>query len=127
MIGGAWREVTGEVVSAAMRVHTVLGPGLLERAYEVCLAHELRRRGLRVRTQVPVPILYDGEELELGYRLDLLVEEHVVVEIKTVTKLLPIHSAQLLSYLKLNDFPVGLLLNFHSVSLRDGMKRFANG
>lgn len=121
------REVTGGVISAAMKVHTVLGPGLLEGAYQVCLAHELRTRGHRVRTQVPVPVRYEGLELELGYRIDLLVEEAVVVELKAVTKLLPIHQAQILSYLKLNDYRVGLLLNFHAASLRDGMQRFVNG
>jgi len=126
VITGEWQRVTGSIVDAAMRVHSVLGPGLLEGAYEACLAHELRTRGHRVRTQVPVPVRYAGVELELAYRLDLLVEEHVVVEVKTVTRLLPIHSAQLLSYLKLNNYPVGLLLNFHTSSLRDGIKRLAN-
>ena len=121
------RAETGIVVDAAMRVHGVLGPGLLEGAYEACLAHELRMRGMQVRTQVSVPIRYDGVELEVGYRLDLLVEEQIVVEIKTVTKFLPIHTAQLLSYLKLNNYPVGLLLNFHTPSLRNGIKRLANG
>ena len=117
---------TGAVVDAGMKVHSVLGPGLLESTYEACLAHELRGRGFAVRTQVPLPVTYEGLELELGYRVDVLVDEKVVVELKAVSKLLPIHEAQLLSYLKLNNFRVGLLINFHAVHLRDGIKRMVN-
>jgi GxxExxY protein len=120
------RVRTGAVVDSAIRVHTVLGPGLLEATYEACLAHELRRRGFDVRTQVPLPVFYEGLELELGYRLDLLVDESVVVELKAVHRLLPIHRAQLLSYLKLNDYRVGLLINFHSVALTNGIIRLVN-
>ena len=120
-------DCTGHVVDAAMRVHSALGPGLLESAYQACLAHELRKRGLQVLVQIPVPIIYDGVSIELAYRLDLLVDDIVIVELKTVTKLLPIHEAQLLSYLRLGRKPVGLLINFHMMHLRDGIKRMVNG
>ena len=120
------KEISGHVVNAAMKVHSALGPGLLESAYEACMLHELRRRGLRVEAQVPMPIVYDGARIDIGYRLDLLVEEQVIVELKAVAKVLPIHQAQLLSYLKLGGFPVGLLLNFHVSRMRDGIMRFAN-
>ena len=114
---------SGQVVDAAMRVHSALGPGLLESAYEACLAYELRRRGLRVRVQVPMPILYDGVTIELAYRADLIVDEAVLVELKTVARLIPIHEAQLLSYLKLSGIKLGLLINFHEQRLKDGIKR----
>ena len=116
-------EISGHVVDAAMRVHTALGPGLLESAYEACMAVALRNRGLRVERQVPSPIVFEGIRIDVGYRLDLLVEQEVVVELKAVTKVLPIHHAQLLSYLRLGRYPVGLLLNFHMPVLRDGIKR----
>ena len=119
-------RVTGRVVGAAIVVHSALGPGLLESAYEACLAHELRKRGLRVRVQVPLPIVYDGVRIDLGYRIDLLVDDAVVVELKAVTRLHPIHEAQLLSYLKLSGHRVGLLINFHSLHLRDGIRRMVN-
>jgi GxxExxY protein len=119
-------DVSGIVVDAAFKVHTALGPGLLERAYQVCLAHELRKRGLRVRTEVPVVVNYDGVELDLSYRIDLLVEEEVVVEVKAISRLLPIHEAQLLSHLKLGGCRVGLLINFHVLRLRDGIVRMVN-
>ena len=118
---------SGQVVDAAMRVHSALGPGLLEGAYEACLAHELRRRGLRVLVQVPLPVVYDGLRIELGYRADLLVDDAVVVELKAVAKLLPLHEAQLLSYLRLSGHRVGLLINFHVTHLQDGLKRMVNG
>lgn len=117
---------SGAVVDAALKVHTKLGPGLLESAYQVCLAHELSRRGLRVDAQVPVPLVYESVRVEVGYRLDLLVEEQVVVELKAITKLLPIHDAQLLSYLRLSHHPIGLLINFHEQHLKDGIKRIVN-
>ena len=117
---------SGQVVDAAMKVHSALGPGLLEGAYEACLAHELRRRGLRVRAQLPVPIVYYGVRIELGYRIDLVVEDAVVVELKAVAKVLPIHEAQLLSYLKLSGHRVGILINFHVQHLKDGIKRMVN-
>lgn len=121
-----WRRVTGEIVDSAMRVHTALGPGLLEKAYEICLAHELRERGLDVSCQLALPISYRGIRLDVGYRVDLLVEGAVVVEIKAVSKLLPVHKAQVLSYLKLNGFPLGLLFNFHEARLRNAIVRIAN-
>ena len=116
-------NVSGQIVDAAMRVHSVLGPGLLEAAYKVCLSHELRKRGLKVRREVLTPIRYDGIELEAAYRIDLLVEESVVVEAKTVAKIVPIHEAQLLSHLKLGNYRLGLLVNFNVVHLRDGIVR----
>ncbi len=126
MLGERLRGITGQVVDAAIKVHSALGPGLLEKAYEVCLAHELRTRGLDVQCQLPLPVRYEGVTLDLGYRVDLLVEHAVVVELKAVTKLLPVHEAQLLSHLKLNDFRVGLLINFHSLRLKEGIIRLVN-
>jgi GxxExxY protein len=118
--------VAREIVDSAIRVHTRLGPGLLESAYEACVEYELGKRSLRVQKQVPMPIHYDGLRLDIGYRLDLLVEDAVVVELKSVQQLLPIHTAQLLSYLRAGDFRVGLLVNFHAIHLRDGIKRIVN-
>ena len=122
----AINDVTGAVVDAAMQVHSVLGPGLLESAYEACLAYELRKRGIEVTVQVELPVIYGEVRIDLGYRIDLLVERSVVVELKTVTKLLPVHEAQLLSYLRLGDFRAGLLINFHTARLKDGIKRMVN-
>ena len=116
-------EITGIVIDSAMRVHSALGPGLLEKVYEACLARELKKRGLQVRAQVQLPVIYDGEEIDLGYRLDLLVENVVIVEIKTVDEFAPIHKAQVLTYLKLAGLTCGLLLNFNVAHLRDGIKR----
>jgi len=109
-----------------MKVHSALGPGLLESAYETCLAYELQKRGLLVLRQTPLPIIYDEVQLDAGYRIDLLVEDAVLVELKTVSKLLPIHEAQLFSYLKLSGRKIGLLINFHVVHLKDGIKRMVN-
>ena len=109
-----------------MKVHSVLGPGLLETAYQFCLAHELRLRGLVVRREVLVPIRYEGIELDAAYRIDLLVEDCVVVEIKSVAKIIAVHEAQLLSQLKLGDYRVGLMINFNVVHLRDGIIRKVN-
>jgi 7-cyano-7-deazaguanine synthase len=119
-------QVSGEVVDAAIAVHRRLGPGLLESAYESCLAFELRRRGLKVSQQVDLPLLYDGHLVGVGYRLDLVVEDVVVVEIKSVENLAPIHEAQMLSYLKLSGKPIGLLINFNVDLLKHGLKRLAN-
>jgi len=110
-----------------MKVHSVLGPGLLESAYQACLAHELRRRGFHVSTQVGLPVIYEGEKLELGYRIDLLVEDQVLVEVKSVEAVHFVHHAQLLSYLRLSGRHVGLLINFHVAHLRDGIKRMVDG
>ena len=122
----AINDVTGSVVDGAMKVHTQLGPGLLESAYQACLAYELTKRGLDVQTQVAVPVIYDEVRIDCGYRVDLLVEGSVQVEIKAVSKLLPIHEAQLLSYLKLGGFRAGLLINFHVPRLKEGIKRMVN-
>ncbi|HYE60427.1 MAG TPA: GxxExxY protein [Phycisphaerales bacterium] len=115
--------LTREIIGGAIEVHRVLGPGLLESAYEECLASELSDRGLQVQRQIGVPVVYKGRRLELGYRLDLLVNESVIVELKTVDKVLPVHEAQLMSYLKLMNKRVGLLLNFHVPVLKDGIVR----
>ena len=106
-----------------MKVHSALGPGLLEIAYAACLKHELTKRGLKVACEAPVPVVYDGVKLEAGYRLDMVVEDTVIVELKAVEALAPIHHAQVLSYLKLSGKPIGLLINFHVVHLKDGIKR----
>ena len=119
-------EVSGAVVNAAMQVHTDLGPGLLESAYEACLAFELRKRGFDVQTQVPLPLVYQGVKLEVGYRIDLLVDDCVIVEVKSVELLAPIHEAQVISYLKLSGRKVGLLINFNVLHLKDGIRRFVN-
>ena len=117
-------EISGAVVDAAMKIHSALGPGLLESAYAACLKHELIKRGLRVASEVPLPVVYDGVRLDAGYRLDLVVEDTVVVEPKAIEALAPIHQAQIISYLKLSGKPIGLLINFHSLHLKDGIKRF---
>jgi len=117
---------TAQVVDAAMKVHSTLGPGLLESAYEACLAHELRKRGLHVVTQSILPVTYDGVEIDLAYRLDLIVDNAVVVELKTVSKLLRIHHAQLLSYLQLSQHRVGLLINFRQLRLKNGIRRLVH-
>ena len=117
-------DISGAVVDAAMKIHSALGPGLLESAYAVCLKHELVKRGLRVTSEVPLPVVYDGVKLEAGYRLDLVVGDTVVVELKAIEALAPIHQAQIISYLKLSGKPIGLLINFHSLHLKDGIKRF---
>jgi len=118
--------LTGRIIGAAMCVHGALGPGMLERAYQVCLAHELRKRGIFVRAEVPMTLVYDGVELNLAYRLDLVVGGVVAVEVKAISKVLPVHRAQLLSQLRVADLPVGLLLNFHEQSLKNGIHRIAN-
>jgi GxxExxY protein len=120
-------EITRAVVNSAMKVHTVLGPGLLESAYQACLAHELRSRGFEVAPEVPLPVVYEDHRLEVGYRIDLVVESRVVVEGKSVEALHPIHQAQLLSYLRLSRLQVGLLINFNVFHLRDGIKRMVDG
>ena|SRR5688500_9986719 len=119
-------DSSGAVVDAAMRVHTVLGPGLLEGAYEGCLAHELRKRGHLVVQQLALPVIYDGVCIDLGYRIDLLVNGAIVVEVKALGKLAPVHSAQLLSYLRLGGYKVGLVINFNVAHLKDGIRRVAN-
>ena len=119
--------ISGEIVDSAIMVHTALGPGLLESAYLACLQYELKSRGLRVRSQVPLPVVYREVRLKVGYRIDLVVEGLVVVELKAVSKLHPIHEAQLLSYLKLSGRKLGLLMNFHEKSMKNGIRRMING
>ena len=119
-------ETTEAIIGAAIEVHRELGPGLLESAYEACLFYELTQRGLDVLGQVKLPITYKGVELDQGYKIDLLVQRSVVVEVKAVDRLDAIHEAQLLSYLKLSGCKVGLLLNFNVRVLRDGIKRMVN-
>jgi len=116
-------EISGEVVRAAIEVHSALGPGLLESAYRACLCHELSKHGLRSEVELVLPLKYDGLTIDIGYRLDLLVEDAVIVELKTVRKLLPVHQAQLLSYLRLSKRRLGLLINFNVYRLLDGVKR----
>ena len=119
-------KITGSIIDSAMKVHTALGPGLLESAYEACLKHELISKNIHVLNQVILPIKYDGIEIEAGYRLDLLVEDEVIVELKAVDKIHPIHEAQLLSYLKLANKKIGLLINFNVPRLKYGIKRIIN-
>jgi len=119
--------LTKTIVDAAYQVHSRLGPGLLERPYRTCLAHELNKRSVRFETEKVFPVTYDGVSIEFGYRVDLLVEEAVIVEIKAVEKILPIHEAQLLSYLKLSGIRVGLLINFNVSDLRQGIRRRVSG
>jgi GxxExxY protein len=115
-----------QLLGCAMKVHSILGPGLLENAYEHCLAREIAKAGLKIDRQVTLPINYEGDILDAGYRLDLLLEDAIVVEVKAVEKLSPLHTAQLLSYLKLGDFRLGFLLNFNVTHLKDGIKRVVN-
>ncbi len=120
-------RLSGLIIDAAMKVHSALGPGLLESAYEACLKHELRKSGLKAVFQVSLPVVYDGENIDAGYRIDCMVEDVIIVELKAVEKILPIHEAQLLSYLKLSKKSLGLLINFNVVHLKEGIKRIANG
>jgi GxxExxY protein len=120
-------RLTGTIISSAMHVHSVLGPGLLESAYQGCLTHDLKQRGLAVASQVGLPVIFDGERIELGYRIDLLVENLVIVEVKSVEAIHPVHHAQLLSYMRLSGVGVGLLINFYVLHLRDGIKRMVDG
>jgi GxxExxY protein len=117
-------QITHEILDSAYKVHTSLGPGLLESAYKTCLAYELRKKGLKIEEEKPVPVIYEGVKLDCGYRLDLLVEDAVVVELKTVDSFSDVHFAQILTYLRFADKKVGLLINFNVKSLRDGIKRF---
>jgi len=119
-------QITDTIIGAAIEVHRTLGPGLLESAYEACLAFELAEHGLKIEQQKPLPVVYQKVKLDCGYRLDLLVERLVIVEIKVVDRLAPIHKAQLLSYLKLSGCKVGLLINFNVKVLKDGIVRVVN-
>ena len=118
--------VTDSIINGAMKVHSAVGAGLLEKAYDVCLAYELAVRNLHFERQVRLPVTYQGIRLDPGFRVDYVVESCVLIEIKAVEKLHPVHSAQLLSYLKLSGLSVGLLINFNVVHLRDGIRRLVN-
>lgn len=115
------------IVDALIYVHRILGPGLLESTYQVCLAYELKKRGLRVQCEVLLPVQYDRITIDAGYRIDMLVEEVIIIENKAVQELLPIHEAQLLTYLKLSGIKLGFLLNWNVRLMKDGINRFANG
>ena len=119
-------EIGEIVLGCAIKVHTALGPGLLESTYEVCLAYELSKAGVKAERQIALPVIYDEVRLDAGYRLDLLVEDIVIVELKVIEKLLPIHTAQLLSYLKISKRKLGYLLNFNVPQMRQGIKRVVN-
>jgi GxxExxY protein len=116
-------QAAKQVVDAAFRVHSTLGPGLLESVYEACLVHELRKRRLTVASQVELPVVYDNIRLNAGFRIDLLVEQRVVVELKAVETIAPVHKAQLLTYLKLSGYRLGLLINFNVPLIKDGIQR----
>ena len=120
-------EISKIAFEAALKVHRALGPGLLESAYEACLCYELRKSGLRVDKQLGLPLIYEEVEMEIGYRIDLLIEEKFIVELKAVETLTPLHMAQLLTYLKLSDCKLGYLVNFNVCMLKDGIKRVING
>ena len=120
-------QLTSEIISSAIEVHRNLGPGLLESTYEECMTFELQERGLTVKRQLELPILYKGNKLEQNYRIDLLVNNQVIVELKSVNKVEPIHDAQLLTYLKLANKRYGLLLNFNVPVMRQGIRRLLNG
>ena|SRR5437763_15657347 len=115
--------LTQKIIGFAIEVHRQLGPGLLESAYEECLCHELKEAMIAYHRQVPLPVVYKSVRLDCGYRMDLVVEDKVIVELKTVERLLPVHEAQLLTYLKLSQIATGLLLNFSAAVLRDGLRR----
>jgi GxxExxY protein len=116
-------KLTDQVIGFAIEVHRALGPGLLESAYEECLCFELKSHGLSFARQLPLPVVYKSVRLDCGYRIDLVVENAVIIELKTAERILPVHEAQLLTYLKLSGLRVGLLLNFHSALLKDGIRR----
>jgi len=118
--------ISGQIIKAAIEVHGNLGPGLLESSYEGCLIQELLDSGVSVRSQVPLPVHYKGKSIDVGYRVDLLVEDQVIVELKSVEKTLPIHSAQILTYLKLSGLKLGLLINFNTLRIKEGIQRFIN-
>lgn len=120
----ALNRLTQKIIGVAVEVHRHLGPGLLESTYEACLAYELQLCDLHNERQMPLPIVYKEVHLEQGYRIDLLVERKVILELKAVEFFTPVHEAQILSYLKLSGFPIGLLLNFHVKMMKDGIRRF---
>jgi len=115
--------IAKDIVDAAIKVHKTLGPGLLESAYQQCLAYELRQRGRKVFTEVSLPLTYEDQKIEAGYRIDMLVNDLVIIENKTVEKLLPIHEAQIMTYLKLSERKIGFLLNWNVILMKHGIKR----
>ena len=120
-------QLTNEIIGSAIEVHRNLGPGLLESTYEECMAYELQERNLNVKRQIEIPVLYKGTQLEQNYRIDLLVNNQVIIELKSVNKLEPVHDAQLLTYLKLANKRYGLLLNFNVPVMKQGIRRLLNG
>ena len=119
--------VAKEIVDSAIKVHRQFGPGLLESAYQICLAHELTKRGIKVVCEVTLPILYDGQQIESGYRIDMLVENCIIIENKVVAAITPVHKAQLLTYLRLKGYWLGFLLNWNVLRMKDGIHRFVVG
>ncbi len=117
-------NLSNQIIGCAIEIHRELGPGLLESAYQECLFYELENKGLKVQREKPMPVVYKGVKLDHGYRIDLLVENKVVIELKTVESLTDVHQAQILTYMKLGNYPLGLLLNFHVKMLKQGIKRF---
>lgn len=120
-------RITERIIGLAISVHKALGPGLLESEYEECLCYELSQAGLKFNRQVPLPVAYKDVNLDCGYKMDIVVEDQVIIEMKAVERLIPVHEAQLLSYLKLHNKKVGLLMNFHVPVLKNGLKRIVNG
>ncbi|NMC14946.1 MAG: GxxExxY protein [Chloroflexi bacterium] len=120
-------KITEEIIKSTIEVHRNLGPGLLESAYEECLCYELELHSLPYKRQIPLPLIYKGIQLDCGYRLDLVVDNMVIVEIKAVEKILPIHEAQLITYLKLSNYHIGLLLNFNVPLMKQGIRRLVCG
>ena len=117
-------QITSQIIGSAIEVHRILGPGLLESAYEECLVSELKKSGLKIERQKPVPVIYKDIRLKCGYRMDILVEDTIVVELKSVDQLVSLHDAQILSYLKFSNKKVGLLINFNVTLLKNGIRRF---
>jgi GxxExxY protein len=120
-------DIAATIVDAAYKVHRTLGPGLLESAYETILVYELQKRGLSVATQVPVPVIYESVKMDIGFRADLIVEDLVIIELKSIEKIVPVHKKQLLTYLRLAEKRLGLLINFGEELIKDGISRVANG
>ncbi|MEJ7694512.1 GxxExxY protein [Daejeonella sp.] len=126
-MGLSKNDVSGIVIGAAIEVHTALGPGLLERPYKECLWYKLQKSGLYIEREKPIPLIFEGANVDCGYRVDLLVEGVLVIEVKSVASLADIHLAQTINYLKLGNYSVGLLINFNVIRLKDGIKRLVNG
>lgn len=118
--------LTEKIIGCAIEVHKAIGPGSLESAYEECLCYELAQNGLKFERQIPLPVVYKGVKLDCGYKLDVIVEDTIIIELKAVDRIIAIHEAQLLSYLRMLDLRVGLILNFHSSVLKEGIKRIVN-